>query len=138
MRRTIVDSSRSMLVDVALNTEDMVLEDVYASFCPPEGSTKTGDLYGGNEFENQNFSPLTIFPNPNTGHFEILYFSKDDFGEIEYSICNFNGVVIYSNKENLLLGSNHLELDLSDQPAGVYFLKFIAEGQVILEKLILR
>jgi hypothetical protein len=52
---------------------------------------------------------------------------------IEMSVTNAQGQLIYSNQVE---GS--MQLDLTDQPNGVYFVRLVNENSVRLEKLIIK
>jgi hypothetical protein len=66
--------------------------------------------------ENKNIS---VYPNPNTGIFNIQGLNA----EAEISVQNPLGQVVLIKK----VSSNSSEIDLSNQPSGVYFLK-VSEG----------
>ncbi len=91
-----------------------------------------GYCYGISE-ENQD-QTVRIIPNPNKGMFKI---EIDDPG-------NFRELSIYSPLSGIIFGKNIpgnetvMEIDLSDMPAGIYFLNLKGYGRQVSRKLIIR
>ncbi len=75
-----------------------------------------------NDFNSNNLE-IKIFPNPTKGKFSIL---TEDVVSIE--ILNLQGKLIYKGKET--------EIDLSNEPAGIYFVKVTTGKQTTTRKLI--
>jgi hypothetical protein len=75
---------------------------------------------------NQNIS---IIPNPNNGIFSLNSFNK--ISSIE--IVNVLGEKIYSS----VINSNKLEIDLSTQPRGIYFVEVMVGNERRTKKIIL-
>lgn len=71
--------------------------------------------------ENQ----FSITPNPSAGNFAIQ--SKNEVTNASIKISDLSGKLIYY-QENLA-GTN-FQIDLSNQPAGIYFLELIEEGVI--------
>jgi hypothetical protein len=68
---------------------------------------------------NQEFIPITIFPNPSAGKFLIQRTKTEDESRIE--VFNVLGQKILTKK--LPRGDFKTEIDISDQPNGVFLLK---------------
>jgi PKD repeat protein len=68
----------------------------------------------------------SIYPNPNSGVFDIDIDMKNT-GKALISVYNANGKLVY-RKENIETDQNHLQLDLSDNADGVYYIKIDASG----------
>ncbi len=66
---------------------------------------------------------ITIYPNPTTGKITI---KAEDMQNVE--IIDLQGKQIYTGKEN--------QIDLSNQPKGIYIIKVITDKQTITRKLI--
>ena len=62
------------------------------------------------------YSKATIYPNPNSGVFVLKL--NDVYTSVQVIITNITGKVVYSS----LLESNETQIDLSNHPAGIYFL----------------
>lgn len=74
---------------------------------------------GVNELE-QKFS-FHVYPNPSTGLFKLEALNTTT-GNIQVQISDLLGRVIYSEKNFLKNGSLQKELDIKEQPDGIYFL----------------
>lgn len=79
-------------------------------------------------------SLFKVFPNPSTGKFTIdLTNSQLNMGNIKIQICNIIGEKIYQSQIN----NSQAKIDLSKQPAGIYFLNITTEQGTISKKLII-
>ena len=75
---------------------------------------------------------ISIFPNPASDKFVINFNnSKENFSLV---ILNIIGQVILSKKINT--ASNTEQVDLSGQPAGVYFVKLQTTDNTVVKKII--
>jgi hypothetical protein len=70
-----------------------------------------------------NNSEIKIFPNPTKGKFTIL---AEDIERVE--VINLQGKLIIRCKES--------EIDLSNKPSGIYFVKVTTGEQTVIRKLI--
>lgn len=70
---------------------------------------------------------LNVYPNPSTGLFNI-----DIKGTYEVSIVSITGQIVYSNTF-----TNNAVLNLSEQPAGIYFLRLKTDNKVINKRIII-
>lgn len=73
--------------------------------------------------EKNNKNKFSIFPNPTIGKFNIVAEAI-----VTVEILNINGEKVYAGKEN--------EIDLSQEPDGIYIIKVITYKQTITRKLI--
>ena len=80
------------------------------------------------EIDNIDFS---IFPNPNSGKFTIK-FNNPSIHNAEIDIVDVNGKTIYKNKLNT---SDNLEIDISENAKGTYFIR-INDGNKSIQKVI--
>jgi hypothetical protein len=74
---------------------------------------------------------LSIYPNPSSGIFNIAVSGLDT--QINYVVMNAQGQEIYNG--NLMESQ---QLDLSSEAKGIYFIKFIGESVLRVEKLVIR
>ena len=74
---------------------------------------------------------LNIYPNPSSGVFNIAIGNLDE--EINFVVLNAQGQEVYNGS---LIDSQLL--DLSAEPKGVYFIKFINESVLGIEKLVIK
>lgn len=84
-------------------------------------------VFGKNEIpagvDNLNSAGLSVYPNPSTNGLFTLNFSSDKFNELSYRVLNLSGQVLQNYKAPVLQGKNTLNIDLSKQAKGVYFLE---------------
>ena len=79
---------------------------------------------GINDLES---SELKVYPNPSTGLFNI-----DVDGSYEITIVSITGQVIYTNTI-----TNNTTLNLSDQQAGIYFLRLKSDDKVVNKRILI-
>jgi len=75
-----------------------------------------------------------IYPNPNSGIFKVD-FNNNSSEEITIQIANVAGEIIYKDQG---VFNKTLDINLSDQPEGVYFLYINFEDSISVEKIIIR
>ena len=86
--------------------------------------------------DNLNFNDIVIFPNPNTGIFNISFGIKQ-IDECLLNIYNSLGKVIYSNNVKII-GNNFLySVNINDFADGVYNLEILSNKNVNYYKIIL-
>jgi parallel beta-helix repeat protein len=76
---------------------------------------------------------LSIYPNPTRGLFNVE-FATATATNVEISIVNMVGQVI-SNEEVTVNGLYNNQFDLSNESAGVYFIKFTTDEGVLTERI---
>ena len=88
--------------------------------CGNDSVSYTFDLIGIDDIERQGI--VSIFPNPSNGQFNVLlnYQAKDD---AQLSIYNILGKAIYQKQITKNSNSVSIEIDLSNEAKGVYFIK---------------
>lgn len=79
-------------------------------------------------------SGLQVYPNPNNGKFELQITDKFQIGNIE--IYNLMGEKIYYST-SLSSGGQEWAIDLSNQPAGLYFFYLDMDSKTIQKKLVI-
>lgn len=83
---------------------------------------------------NEIKSEITLYPNPNNGHFEITFGFKQLTDNTEIYIYNLLGQIIYKSK---ILESDK-SIDISGNPNGIYICKIIRDKKIIkTEKIII-
>ena len=77
---------------------------------------------------------LTLFPNPSNGKF---YLETNESGNdpIELQIMDLTGRIIYNRQLTLI---EKIEIDLSGQPKGIYFLRVKSEEKLLNKKLVIQ
>jgi hypothetical protein len=118
--------------------EEFTMDVVYSLDAPNSSTFATNGLsvitdlklapvsIGENTLKN-----LSIYPNPSSGIFNIAVSGLDT--QINYVVMNAQGQEIYNG--NLMESQ---QLDLSSEAKGIYFIKFIGESVLRVEKLVIR
>jgi hypothetical protein len=108
----------------------------------PDGSrSDVGALYFGTAAGIgviKNNSTFEIYPNPSSGNVMIRFGDQKHFGGTnEVKVVDLTGRVIY--KENIITDnfSEGLKVDLTKQPAGIYYLQIRSENGLSSGKLVL-
>jgi len=92
----------------------------------PEGGLMAFRKKKDKETELQN---LKSFPNPTSGFFQTLLPSMEA-ATYDLQVLNTQGQVI-AHQEGLVGSQEVLEFDLQDAPAGVYWTRLLADGQLV-------
>jgi hypothetical protein len=79
---------------------------------------------------------FNLFPNPINGTFTLQYNSANS-GVINYRISTITGAVVYEAKEIKEPGIFNKQINLDNNPPGIYFVELTAEGERLVKKLIL-
>jgi ELWxxDGT repeat protein len=99
-----------------------------------EQSSFNGELWSCGNFVGiptlQDDQTISIYPNPGTGIYNIK--SEKEFADYSMKIYNPQGQLIYESYQQVE------EIDLSNQPKGVYFLQIKSQEGIINKKLILQ
>jgi hypothetical protein len=94
------------------------------------------DTYLGNEFHTRDEIDLHIYPNPGSGLIHLRY-SIFDTRYSKLELFSIEGVLVKSILDKTIQAGEYInKLDISDLPAGVYFLKFQSGDMQIVRKLI--
>ncbi|MEI6576513.1 MAG: C25 family cysteine peptidase [Bacteroidota bacterium] len=82
--------------------------------------------------------PLEIYPNPAKDKVRLEIFLEKP-AQLSVSITDMLGKVVLmaENKNTMLSGSHHLELDVADFPNGIYIVQTQIEGRLLTKKLII-
>jgi hypothetical protein len=80
---------------------------------------------------------LNIFPNPNTGIFN-LEISSLEAENLDITIYNNIGVVVYESRNIEMKGNYSSKIDLSDFSSGLYFINLTKDGSNYTEKIIIQ
>ena len=91
-------------------------------------ATKLFEIQNTNAIDNDDFTAVSIYPNPTSGYIQISN-AKD----LNLNIYEINGKQIYHSK----LSSNHEKIDLSHLANGMYLVKIYFKDKVDTRKLII-
>jgi len=83
------------------------------------------------------YDMMSVFPNPADDATEVIFNSYDNNGAI-LKLVKMDGKVIINTPIETKQGGNHINVDLSAQDAGVYFVVVITDKKVYTEKLVIR
>jgi len=67
-----------------------------------------------------------VYPNPTTGLFVVETTSTN------VVVCDATGRIVYSNQVN----GSQIQIDLTNQASGLYFVKLVENGNVVIKKLV--
>ena len=80
-----------------------------------------------------------MYPNPANEVLNIdIELTSHQGNEVEIEIMDINGRIIHSQHAQLDRGYNHLEVDLSEIPSGVYMINFAGTKDYIKETRIVK
>jgi hypothetical protein len=104
------------------------------SWCPGKAPAMPAVVTGQEEtafgFEQANF---TLYPNPTNGNFTLVQKGEKTFGTVKLEIYSMGGERVLTDK---MVGEKKHEFRFSDVPAGLYFVKVVADDYVETIKLI--
>ncbi len=76
---------------------------------------------------------LNVYPNPNNGKFRID-FDAEGLRNVEITISDITGKVIYANDLGKVSGSQREEVNLSNYAKGVYIVQLKSDDVVVSRK----
>ncbi|NOY49585.1 MAG: T9SS type A sorting domain-containing protein [Chlorobi bacterium] len=121
---------------IQIVSEDFLLDNVYDTLRFSSGflnvSDKCVDFIGSTK-DDVAKEKISIFPNPTDGVFEIQSVENEIIEKVQ--IINSKGLGIY---ESTNLSLPKLQIDISEEKTGIYYLRISMENSVIFKKLIIR
>lgn len=97
-------------------------------FCVKSDSAYSIGVTGLEEIFSANM--VTVYPNPSTGQFSILF--NKQISDAKISVTNIVGQEIFQSAITNL----KMEIDITQQPKGIYFVQVVNEKTVLTRKLI--
>jgi hypothetical protein len=76
---------------------------------------------------------FTLYPNPTNSNFTLVQKGDNTFGTVKVEIFSMSGEKVMTTR---MIGEKRHEFNFSDSPAGLYFVKVVADGYVETIKLI--
>ncbi len=127
MTNTTISSLTSFPIIITVNSK-VSSNGQYSFFTTEEDTVTVDPLLGSTEINTNNL--ITISPNPSSGKF-IIHSPNGKSSQI--IINNLSGQTIYEKEFPVSLPTaTNYEIDLTDQPKGIYFLEIkIADGSVV-------
>ena len=89
---------------------------------------------------DEKYNPLTfnVFPNPNTGNFQ-LYLENNALESISLEIFDITGKVTYSNNVEFQSGTTKLvSLNFSNLAKGVYYIRVSDDSNQYVKSMVIR
>ena len=83
------------------------------------------------------YDMMSVFPNPAENATEVIFNSYDNDGAI-LKLVRMDGKVIINTPIETNQGGNHINVDLSEQENGVYFIIVVTTEKVYTEKIVIR
>jgi hypothetical protein len=81
---------------------------------------------------------FNVHPNPTTGRFYVQFNTQADISNVNVSVTNLTGQMIQRQSYTYSGGMFYQELDMTGQPAGVYFVELQADGVKLMRKLVVQ
>ena len=89
--------------------------------------------------ENAPIDGYSVYPNPADGLLNIdLELEHNQGDDVSIEVIDINGKIIQLQQVQLTRGYNHLEVDLSEIPSGVYMINFAGTKDYIKESRIVK
>lgn len=79
-----------------------------------------------------------IHPNPTNGIFNITFNAVADVSNVGVRVTNITGQTVYSNVYGVSGVEFNEQVNITDQPSGVYFVELNADGQKLVRKLVVQ
>ncbi len=79
-----------------------------------------------------------IHPNPNNGTFSITFNATSEVNTVAVKVINITGQTVFSDAYQNIGKEFNKQINISTQPAGVYFVEMNADGQKLVRKLIVQ
>jgi hypothetical protein len=85
-----------------------------------------------------NLQNLAMYPNPSDGKFKVSFSSQQTIRDFQISISNMTGQQVYSRSYTGTKGQFNTEIDLGGMAKGVYFVTFMADGERMIRKMVIK
>jgi len=119
------------LLDFCL--ERFSCEDIQALNLPEAESERRGEDNSDSNNENITLESFNVYPNPNSGLVNILFKSNSKQKGI-FNLMGITGTNIITGIE--LKANEEIQINLENQPIGIYFLRLEIDGQIFTQKFI--
>jgi len=81
---------------------------------------------------------LEMYPNPTIGKFNVNFTANKTINKLQINVSNMTGQQVIQRSYTNTSGQFNAELDMTDQPRGIYFVEFVADGERMIRKLVVR
>ncbi|MEK7254378.1 MAG: DUF4331 family protein, partial [Bacteroidota bacterium] len=127
-----VDSAPNNGTPPTPNEDDEAVVKITPSFKPGDGS----DQAAGKPAGNLGATFANVFPQPAGDHLTVEM-KLENGGAADIFLFDSHAKVVLSEKNRAFhKGSNRFNLDISNLPAGLYFVHFVAPGESVVQRVI--
>ncbi len=102
-------------------------------FCSPADLPAVAASVEEEQPASLSLTSFTLYPNPTNGNFTLVQKGEQAYGSVKVEVFNMNGSKVMTSR---MIGEKQHEFATASFPAGIYFVKIVAEGQVETIKLI--
>ncbi|MEO1626293.1 MAG: T9SS type A sorting domain-containing protein [Bacteroidota bacterium] len=134
--------------DASANSDYVYIDDVEIFGCKTSARTDGGEEVhpdvSSNPVSNRqpeasadlvNINALQLFPNPTSDELNVT-FELNKASEVQLSVININGQVMALQQFEAATGRQEAEVDVTNMPAGYYFLRLQADDQQMVSKFV--
>ncbi len=101
------------------------------------GYVSTSCGASGIESMDNTFGKISVFPNPTTGMLNVSISDFSDASKLSVSVENMLGQQVASMPTQTINNSAMMNFDLSNQPTGIYFIKFQTPEGIYTQKFVI-
>lgn len=113
--------------------------DIYFDFnTPVRTNTAITTINRSTGIKTANFLPMTVSPNPAKDQIELAFSLTETDAPVVYVIDIMGRIVQQKSLGQLSTGNHQIQLDLSQQSAGIYFVQMHSEKIKARKKIVLR
>jgi len=91
-----------------------------------DGKSSLSDIISVVRKDVESFDIISFGPNPNYGEMEVVI-SDIQSSNVDYIITNINGNVLTQNSLTTIKGLNTFKVNMTDSPAGIYFISIVKD-----------
>lgn len=89
-----------------------------------DGKSSFSDIVSVVRKDVDSFDIISFGPNPNQGEMEVII-SDIQSSSVDYIITNINGNILAQNSLTTIKGLNTFKVNMTDSPAGIYFISIV-------------
>jgi len=81
---------------------------------------------------------MSLYPNPTSGKFSVKFSATNTVKSLDVNVMDMTGQKVMEQSYDNTNGQFVTELDMTGQPRGIYFVEFVADGQKMIRKLVVK
>ena len=94
--------------------------------------------WGVNVLNTSDFEGFSVHPNPSNGKFVVQFSTGSAIKDVNIRLTTVSGQLVKEQSYSHEGGMFYQSLDVTGQPAGVYFVELSADGKKMIDKLIIK